>query len=405
MTERVQRSAPRKPSAPSAVRSVKVEQFSLTGGGLLHRLQRRAGLIHPPDLFLKRRVLLICTVTWLPLLILNWIAGQLNPFFHDLTLHARLLLNLPLLLLAEALVDKRLNEVVRHFVDSGLVTAETLTPFESAIEKAEKWRDSIVAEILLLILSYALLLTLVLTRDLPISEHRWLGSVSETGIHPSRAAWWYFVASLPLAQVLLFRWLWRLVIWWRFLAQVAKIDLQLIPTHPDRAAGLGMLGRGQTFFALVFQAPALVLSAHIAQRILFDGASLKEFKVPLIGFVVLALIAVFGPLLAFTGKLNRAKREAIFAYNALASEYTRLFDRKWIQGSAPAGESILGSGDIQSLTDLGGSYERLLSMRVFLADKANILGAVAMTILPFLPLGLMVMPLNELVKKLLALML
>lgn len=386
----------------AAVSSAKAEAFSLTGGGLLHRLQKRAHLIAPPDLFLKRRVVLVCAVTWLPLLLLAWSAGQLNPFFHDLALHARLLLNLPLLILAEGLIDARLNEVVRHFVDSGLVTAENLKPFESTIDKAEKWRDSIFAELCLLLLSYGLLATLVLTHRLPIPEHGWYGVMDGTSIHPSRGAWWYLLVSVPLSQVLLFRWFWRLLIWGRFLAHLSKIDLHLIPTHPDQAAGLGMLGWGQPFFAIVFQGPALVLSAHTAEKILFQGEPLGDSKVPLIGFVVLALIAIFGPLVVFCGKMAWAKREATFAYNALASDYTHLFDRKWIQGQAPAGESILGSSDIQSLADLGGSYERLMSMRLFPAGKANVLGAVAITIVPFLPLALMVMPLNELVKKLLA---
>jgi hypothetical protein len=387
------------------VRSAKAEAFSLTGGGLLHRLQRRAGLIHPPELFLKRRVVIAGAVTWLPLLLLSWSAGLLNPFFHDLTLHARLLLNVPLLVLAEVLIDQRVNQVVRHFVDSELVTVENLPAFESAIDKAERWRDSLFAELALFLLSYGLLLTLVLTRRLPIPEQGWYGVLNGTGIHPTRAAWWYLLVSVPLAQVLLFRWLWRLLIWWRFLAHVAKADLHLIPTHPDRAAGLGMLGWGQTFFAVVFQGPALVLSAHTAQKILFEGAPLTEFKVPVIGFVVLVLIAIFGPLLVFTGKLSRAKRDATFAYNALASDYTHLFDRKWIQSPPPAGESLLGTADIQSLADMGGSYERLVTMRLFPAAKGNVLGAVVITILPFLPLALMVMPFNELVKKLLAIML
>jgi hypothetical protein len=34
----------------------------------------------------------------------------------------------------------------------------------------------------------------------------------------------------------------RFFIWYRFLWQVSKIPLNLIPTHPDRAGGLGFLG-------------------------------------------------------------------------------------------------------------------------------------------------------------------
>ncbi len=54
--------------------------------------------------------------------------------------------------------------------------------------------------------------------------------------------------------------LWRIavisgIIWARFLWQVSRIDLDLIPTHPDRSAGLGFLG-GSAF------ALSPLLSAH-----------------------------------------------------------------------------------------------------------------------------------------------
>ena len=47
--------------------------------------------------------------------------------------------------------------------------------------------------------------------------------------------------SLPIFQFLLCRWYFRLFIWARFLWQVSRIDLSLVPTHPDRVGGLGFL--------------------------------------------------------------------------------------------------------------------------------------------------------------------
>ena len=52
---------------------------------------------------------------------------------------------------------------------------------------------------------------------------------------------WYGYVSLPLFQFLLMRWYFRLFIWTRFLWQVSRLDLSLVPTHPDRVGGLGFL--------------------------------------------------------------------------------------------------------------------------------------------------------------------
>jgi hypothetical protein len=38
------------------------------------------------------------------------------------------------------------------------------------------------------------------------------------------------------------RWYFRIFIWMRFLWQVSRIELSLVPTHPDRVGGLGFLG-------------------------------------------------------------------------------------------------------------------------------------------------------------------
>ena len=51
-------------------------------------------------------------------------------------------------------------------------------------------------------------------------------------------------------------------------------------------------------------------------------------------------------------------------YSLLVLRYNRAFHDKWIQGQAAAGEPLLGTADIQSLADLGNSFEFIQSMRV-----------------------------------------
>ena len=182
-------------------------------------------------------------------------------------------------------------------------------------------------------------------------------------MQPSAAGWWLGVVSLPLFQFLLLRWYFRLVVWARFLWQVSKIDLRLVPTHPDRAGGLGFLGAVAYAFSPLLLAQGAMLAGMMASKILHSGATLPEFKVELVGLVVLLLFAVLGPMLTFASKLAAAKRAGLRDYGSLAQRYVREFDVKWIRGGAPSGEPLVGTADIQSLADLGNSFEVVVGMR------------------------------------------
>ena len=112
------------------------------------------------------------------------------------------------------------------------------------------------------------------------------------------------------------------------------------------------------------------------------------------------LILLLSPLLVFTPKLIRVKRLGLLEYSALANEYTQAFDRKWVRKEASEGEQLLGSGDIQSLADLGNSFGFVRSMRSFPVDLNGIIPLIIATALPMLPLMLTVYPFDDLVLKL-----
>jgi hypothetical protein len=78
----------------------------------------------------------------------------------------------------------------------------------------------------------------------------------------------------------------------------------------------------------------------------------------------------------------------------------REFDAKWLRGGAPADERLVGSGDIQSLADLDGSLEVVRTMRLAPVTKEAVFRLVVATLAPIVPLGLTMMPLEELLKTL-----
>lgn len=62
-----------------------------------------------------------------------------------------------------------------------------------------------------------------------------------TQLHLTYAGYWHAFVSIPIFQFILVRWYLRLFIWFQFLWRVSRLNLRLIATHPDRAAGIGFL--------------------------------------------------------------------------------------------------------------------------------------------------------------------
>jgi hypothetical protein len=113
------------------------------------------------------------------------------------------------------------------------------------------------------------------------------------------------------------------------------------------------------------------------------------------------VLIVLAPLLVFSPQLGRVKRAASREYGALAQRYVREFDTKWIRGGAQTDESLLGSGDIQSLADLGNRYEVIKEMRWIPFNFRTVLQLAVTTLVPVLPLTLTMIPLDTLLDRLL----
>src|SRR6186713_1450622 len=110
----------------------KQQDFSLVLGGPLFQLFRQAHLAGDALQMLRRRVLVIAGVAWLPLLLLSAFAGITYdtaagvPFLYDIEAHVRFLFALPVLIAAELVVHQRIRPVVRQFVERRIVAPEDL---------------------------------------------------------------------------------------------------------------------------------------------------------------------------------------------------------------------------------------------------------------------------------------
>jgi hypothetical protein len=379
--------------------------FSIVLGGPLFQLFRRARLSDDGLHLVRRRVIAIALVCWLPLLVLTAADGQLLggnaavTFLQDFDVHVRFLVVVPLLVGAEVIVHTRMRNLVRLFLERRLIPESAMTRFREAIDAAFRLRNSVLAELLLLLFVYVVGVFVVWRHFIALDAATWYATPSDNGPRFSLAGAWYGYVSLPVFQFLLVRWYFRFFIWSRFLWQVSRMDLSLVPTNPDRAGGLGFLTGMVHAFIPVLLAHGALLAGSLANRIFYLHASLVAFKTEVIALTVFLLLMVTGPLLVFTPLLSRTKRAARNAYGTLAQRYGREFDSKWLHGGAPPGEPLLGAADIQSLADMGNSIEVVSTMRVTLLtnDVFSVLGGAVLA--PMLPLALTMMPLEELLKK------
>ncbi len=396
-------------SKPTATEGLFQEpyDFSLVLGGPLYQLYRRAHLAGSALELLRRRVLVICLVAWLPPLALSLLQGRAwggavqVPFLWDVHTQAQLLVALPLFIVAELVAHHQMRPAVRQFIERGLVPEAARPRFDAALASALRLRNSVLAELLLVAFVYLVGVLVIFRTHTALKLATWYALPADGAFHPTLAGWWLMAVSLPLFQFLLLRWYFRLFIWARFLWQVARIDLRLVPTHPDRAGGLGFLSNSTIAFATLLLGQGALLAGWMANRIFFAGATLPQFKIELLVAVVLLLLPVLGPLLVFAPQLARTRRAGLREYGSFANRYVRAFDQKWLRGGASPSEPLLGSPDLQSLADLGNSYELVRATRPVPFGSDTLIRLAVVILLPVLPLTLTMFSLEEVLNRLL----
>jgi hypothetical protein len=377
--------------------------FSLVVGGPLYRMFLRAHLSGTALERPWRRVFLTIAITWLPLLFLAALAGVLlggqgMPFLHDVDTHVRFLIYLPVLIFAELIIHRRLQPAVRTFLERGIVRTEDLPKYHAAIDASMKFRNSITVELALVIFCWTAG-HYIWRHAIALDAASWYAVPRETSLNLTLPGYWYVFVSLPIAQFVLLRWYLRIINWFVFLWRMSRLNLRLQPMHPDGAGGIGFLGKSTYAFGPILFAQAVLLSGVIADRVLFDRESLMSFRPTILATVGFYLLAIFGPLTVFTPALIRTKRVGLNRFGTLAMSYVEDFDEKWLEEKGH-GEALLGTADIQSLADLANSYSVVRGMRAVPFGLDDVKMLLAATVIPLLPLLLLILPFEELLNRL-----
>ncbi|MGD8588007.1 MAG: hypothetical protein PVG22_04155 [Chromatiales bacterium] len=368
-------------------------ELTLFKTGCLHAAFSRSqlGPEHPTWFF--RRLVVVTTVLWLPLLLLSALdgvafPGQVGiPFVYDLSVHTRLFIVIPLFLCADVIVEPQLIKTQKQFLLSGLIRPEDTQAFARIVREtgqlARSWKVEIA--FLMLVVIFALL---GLRREPSLDSTSWLvvnGEITAAGS-------WFYYACIPVYQFILFTWFWRYIAWTIFIWRVSRLDLYLTGSHPDRTGGLGFIGIGQASFVSLVVGFSIIYSSAIAKEIVYDGAELIGFLPEITILMGLFLIIFLTPLLVFSPQLVRLRVSEIRRYSAFSGELARRFSARWnkTDNSREDIDRLLGSSEVDRLANLTVVFGTIKRVRVVPVDLVTALTIALATFGPMVPLVLTV---------------
>jgi hypothetical protein len=369
-----------------------LQKFSLLGGPL-YRLGCGLGLVRGPNTV--KLGLVVGILPWMVLLALALIDGLGHQFFtiRVIGAHVRLLVVIPLLFIAESALDPRMASFVDWTLRARAVAPRSRPALEVEIGRIGRWKDSWLLE--LACLAAALLAQ-------PLAEQTGATSISiafdSTHAIASQAVsgWWWWNVCLVLIRFLLLRWFVRLGLWTYFLWRVSRLELNLLPDHPDGVGGLGGLETVHRHFLPVIMAFSAVVASSYAAEISLNTKVFGQIYLVLLLMLGIVMVVFLGPVLVFAAKLKAARLKGARDFGSFAARYVKEFDRKWL-GDPIAQEPLLGTPDLQSLADLANSVRIVRDMRIVPVSRSLLTTYVMGVVLPFLPLLLFKYHIAELV--------
>ena len=367
------------------------DPFSLIGGPL-HQLGRRLGLVRGTNTV--RLGLVLGIGLWLVIVVLA-VAGGVTDRLFDMSLvagHARLLLVIPLFFVCESWIAPRMTGFIAAISSTGVVPPAVKPLLDT---EAARTRQRVTAwwpEAVCLIAAIGLEVT-----GLRLQTYGETAGPDSTRV--ALAFRVYFHAGLTLFRFLLFRAAWNLAIWTWFLWRVSRLDLHLMPGHPDRAGGLGPLEAVHERLTPIVAALSILVSASMAESISTGTLSVSGVYPTLTMLLILEGVLFLGPMLVFTDKLWSARTKGVGLYMGVAARYVTEFEAKWIAGSGPASEPLLGNADIQSLADLNNAIEVVKKMRWITVSPRLLTMMLIASVAPLTPLLLFRYPVGELAER------
>jgi len=311
----------------------------------------------------------------------------------------RFLVAVPLLIFAEAPAQGVGMRLLPYFVQSGVMPESELPRFRAALTGIARLRNASFPWVAIL----AVVVAVITVSDVAHQSHEIIWAVDTEGVsqHMGFGAWWFLYVGRPMYLALLLCWLWRVILLFLLFGRIAKLNLSIVPTHPDRAGGLGFLERFPKAFVLVVLATSAVLASRWAHDVVYHGVTVQSLRLPMMAFVILVVVLFLSPLLMFIGPLFRAKKQALLDYGLFIGRHGRLVRERWVEEKEVRDEAILSAPELGPVADTTSLYQAVTRMRTVPLGKSTVLPLFLAAALPMIVLLAIQVPVKNILQMLL----
>lgn len=377
-----------------------MKDLSIIDDEPIRRLQQAVGLLPKRGLGLVRRAIVLALLTWLPVALWAWMKkrafpGALEePLLAHYGVHVRCLVAIPLFIIAEGTVQAATRRLLNQFVRRGVVVDPAA--LEAVVESVHRVRRHPLPWAIIGLLTLLMLLAPTLH---PLHELQWANTAVPT-VSLGFGGWWYLYVSRGIYISLALVWLWRLGLLTILLRRIARMELSLVPTHPDRFGGLGFLTHLPVAFAPVILALSAVMSSGWAHQVVYHELALAALRVPAVFFILLMMILFMAPVLVFTPVLAAARRSGLEDYGALMARHGRLVRQRWVEGREVS-DDLLQAPEIGPVADTIAMFDAVTRLQPFLMNRQSFAVVLLAAIIPMIVVISLKVPIAQVLGQLL----
>lgn len=384
--------------------------LSLVRDDLFFRIQRRVGLIPANGLGIGRRLVFWSLLGWLPIALWAAIYDRAlpskvaEPLMAHFGIQVRFLVAVPLFIVAEGVAHALTTRILPHFVRSGVVPEAEVPRFRAALKRAADLRSATLPwiGILAFVVSVATVSAVLQQSheiEWAVDATRLPGQEAEVR-HLGFGAWWFLFVGRPIFLMFLLSWLWRAVLMAMLFRNIAKLDLAIVPTHPDQAGGLGFLERLPAAFAPVVLAISAVTASSWAHGVVYHDVAVQSLRLQMGASAVVVLLIFLSPMLMFAPVLRRTKRQALLDYGVLVGRHGRLVQRRWIEGLPVTDDDVLSAPELGPVADTISLYAAIKDMHTVPMGRSSVAPLILAAILPMVLVLAIQMPVGDILRTL-----
>ncbi len=381
--------------------------ISLVRDDTVFALQRRVGLIPENGFGILRRALFWSMLAWLPITAWAFVANRImpgavaEPLLTHFGVHIRFLVAIPLFILAEPMTHMIMARYLPQFVRSGVIPQDQIPAFRAVLADIIRLRNSSLPWVAIAIIAASW----TFAGAVADPSHELIWAVD----HHDRPAdtelgfggWWYIFVGRPLFLMFFFGWLWRIVLVGLMFKRISKLQLSIVPTHPDRAGGLGFLDEIPVAFSLVALAIASVIASSWGHEVAYHSVNVLSLKAPMIFAALILLLIFLAPFLAFAPVLAKARKQGILDYGAIVSRHGDLVRRRWVLEEKLDDDSMLDAPELGCIADAGVLYDNAKAMRGVPLGKTAVMSILVPILIPFICVLVIQIPFKTILSQLL----